>query len=136
MKLYDKPCRECGRMMYQVAKNRVLCYDCAMVIDQIRKQRKAAEHSKMPLINKPCMVCREIQRGATVRKLRWPKCKDRRAKLRSQTGIKYKAELTKLFRSQARPGHAPPQERLNECALKAEQEGLSYGYYVLKHGLY
>lgn len=136
MKLYDLPCKGCGKIMQQVARNRLFCPECAMIRSNIRKAHDYAMKKSTHIIDKPCEDCGEMMYGVTKQKHICPKCKVQRAKMRKLFGVKRQSELDEILQRSARPGHAPKLSSLEETALKADQEGLSYGYYVLKHGLF
>ena len=131
---FDKPCEDCGKMMYQVTAGRRFCDEC---LQRREKQRDSlpyhAKYHRGERMNKPCAYCGKMMYNVSGQKLYCDACLKLREKLRKRGEFPPVAEVLKQT---AKPGHAPKTHDLNSDALNAWKEDLSYGYYILKHGLF
>lgn len=131
---YDKPCEMCGEMMYGVVSYRRFCPKCSLIRSKKRNkvQRPSGYHVGQ-LYNIPCVICGTMMYGVHGAKQYCPACLKMRVKLRKKGEF---PPVIEVLKQTAKPGHAPKNHSLNEDALNADREGLSYGYYILKHGLF
>ena len=129
MKIVDKPCERCGEMMFSVASIQKYCPNCRKAVYVEHNQasnEKRREERKSNAVEKRCEFC-----GKTFKTSRGNKiycspeccCKAQNA-----------ADGTPMLEPPRRM--PPPKISADEVTAAANAEGLSYGQYSVKHGLY
>lgn len=128
MKIVDKQCERCGEMMFSVASNQKYCPNCRKAVDV--EQQKAAtekrrEERKRRTVEKHCEFCGKAFETSNKKKIYCsPECCS-------------KAQNAAGGRSMLEPSRRkPPKISADEVTAAANAEGLSYGQYSVKHGLY
>ena len=128
MKIVDKPCERCGEMMFSVAPNQKYCPNCRKAVDV--EQQKAAtekrrEERKRRTVEKHCEFCGKAFETSNRKKIYCsPECC---SKAQNAAGGRIVLEP---------PRRKPPKISADEVTAAANAEGLSYGQYSVKHGLY
>ena len=129
MKIVDKPCERCGEMMFSVASIQKYCPTCRKAVEagyrkaSYEKRRNAR---KSNAVEKRCEFC-----GKT---------------FKTSRGNKIYCSLECCHKAQNAAGGTPmlepprrmppPKISADEVTAAANAEGLSYGQYSVKHGLY
>ena len=129
MKIIDKPCERCGEMMFSVASIQKYCPNCRKAVEvEKRKARteKRRNARKRTLFEKRCEFC-----GKTFKT-------SRGNKIYCSSECCSKAKNAAGGRSMLEPPRRmpPPKISADEVTAAANAEGLSYGQYSVKHGLY
>ena len=129
MKIVDKPCERCGEMMFSVASIQKYCPNCRKAVDveqqkaEIEKRRNAR---KSNAVEKRCEFCGKTFKTSRGNKIYCsPECC---SKAKNAAGGRIV-----LGPSRRMP---PPKISADEVTAAANAEGLSYGQYSVKHGLY
>ena len=129
MKIVDKPCERCGEMMFSVASIQKYCPNCRKAVEvEQRKARteKRREARKRRTVEKHCEFCGKAFETSSRKKIYCsPECCS-------------KANNAAGGRSMLEPPRRmpPPKISADEVTAAANAEGLSYGQYSVKHGLY
>ena len=129
MKIVDKPCERCGEMMFSVASIQKYCPNCRKAVEvEQRKARteKRREERKRRTVEKHCEFCGKAFETSNRKKIYCsPECGS-------------KANNAAGGRSMLEPPRRmpPPKISADEVTAAANAEGLSYGQYSVKHGLY
>ena len=129
MKIVDKPCERCGKMMFSVASIQKYCPNCRKAVEvEQRKARteKRREERKRRTVEKHCEFCGKAFETSNRKKIYCsPECC-------------IKAKNAAGGRSMLEPSRRmpPPKISADEVTAAANAEGLSYGQYSVKHGLY
>ena len=129
MKIVDKPCDRCGKMMFSVASIQKYCPNCRKAVDV--EQQKAAnekrrEERKKLTVEKRCEFCGKAFETSNKKKSYCsPECCHKAHNAAGGTPM--------LEPPRRMP---PPKISADEVTAAANAEGLSYGQYSVKHGLY
>ena len=129
MKIVDKPCERCGEMMFSVASIQKYCPNCRKAVDV--EQQKAAtekrrEGRKRRTVEKHCEFCGKAFETSSKKKIYCsPECC---SKAQNAAGGTPMLEPPRRM--------PPPKISADEVTAAANAEGLSYGQYSVKHGLY
>ena len=132
MKIVDKQCERCGEMLFRVPSIQKYCPTCRKVVDveqhkaSNEKRKKAA---KSQTVEKRCEFC-----GKTFRTSRGNKIFCSFDCCRKAHNAQNAAEGTHILEPPRRM--PPPKISADEVTAAANAEGLSYGQYSVKHGLY
>ena len=129
MKIVDKPCERCGEMMFSVASIQKYCPNCHKAVEvgyrqASREKRRNARKSNA--VEKRCEFC-----GKTFKTSRGNKIY---CSLECCYKAKNGADGTPMLEPPRRM--PPPKISADEVTAAANAEGLSYGQYSVKHGLY
>ena len=129
MKIVDKPCERCGEMMFSVASIQKYCPNCRKAVD-VEQQKAATEKHrnarKSNAVEKRCEFCGKTFKTSRGNKIYCsPECCDK---------AKNGADGTPMLEPPRRM--PPPKISADEVTAAANAEGLSYGQYSVKHGLY
>ena len=129
MKIVDKPCERCGEMMFSVASIQKYCPNCRKAVDV--EQQKAAtekrrEERKRRTVEKHCEFCGKAFKTSRGNKIY--------CSLECCYKAKNGADGTPMLEPPRRM--PPPKISADEVTAAANAEGLSYGQYSVKHGLY
>jgi hypothetical protein len=128
MKIVDKPCERCGEMMFSVAPNQKYCPNCRKAVEV--EQRKATtekrrEERKRRTVEKHCEFCGKAFETSNKKKIYCsPECC---SKANNAAG-------GRIVLGPSR--RKPPKISADEVTAAANAEGLTYGQYSVKHGLY
>ena len=129
MKIVDKPCERCGEMMFSVASIQKYCPNCRKAVDveqqkaEIEKRRNAR---KSNAVEKRCEFCGKTFKTSRGNKIYCsPECCSK---------AKNGADGPPMLEPPRRM--PPPKISADEVTAAANAEGLSYGQYSVKHGLY
>ena len=129
MKIVDKPCERCGEMMFSVASIQKYCPNCRKAVEvEQRKARteKRREDRKRLTVEKRCEFCGKAFETSNRKKIYCsPECG---SKANNAAGGRPMLEPPRRM--------PPPKIRADEVTAAANAEGLSYGQYSVKHGLY
>ena len=129
MKIVDKPCERCGEMMFSVASIQKYCPNCRKAVEV--EQRKAEtekrrEARKRLTVEKHCEFCGKAFETSNRKKIYCsPECG---SKANNAAGGRPMLEPPRRM--------PPPKISADEVTAAANAEGLSYGQYSVKHGLY
>ena len=129
MKIVDKPCERCGEMMFSVASIQKYCPNCRKAVEVEHNQasnEKRRNARKRTLFEKHCEFCGKTFKTSRGNKIYCsPECCS-------------KAHNAADGRSMLEPPRRmpPPKISADEVTAAANAEGLSYGQYSVKHGLY
>ena len=128
MKIVDKPCERCGEMMFSVASNQKYCPNCRKAVEVEYRQalsENRREERKWRTVEKHCEFCGKAFETSNMKKIYCsPECCS-------------KAHNAAGGRSMLEPlRRMPPKISADEVTAAANAEGLSYGQYSVKHGLY
>ena len=129
MKIVDKPCERCGEMMFSVASIQKYCPNCRKAVDveqQKARTEKRREERKRRTVEKHCEFCGKAFKTSN------------KKKVYCSRGCCSKAHNAAGGRSMLEPLRRmpPPKISADEVTAAANAEGLSYGQYSVKHGLY
>ena len=129
MKIVDKPCERCGEMMFSVASIQKYCPNCRKAVDV--EQQKAAnekrrEERKRRTVEKHCEFCGKAFETSRGNKIYCSEECERKAQNASKN----------VLMTHQRRRIPPPKISADEVTAAANAEGLSYGQYSVKHGLY
>ena len=129
MKIVDKPCERCGEMMFSVASIQKYCPNCRKAVD-VEQQKAATEkrrkERKPNAVEKRCEFCGKTFKTSRGNKIYCsPECCSK---------AKNAAGGTPMLEPPRRM--PPPKISADEVTAAANAEGLSYGQYSVKHGLY
>ena len=128
MKIVDKPCERCGEMMFSVASNQKYCPNCRKAVEvEYRKveSKKRRNARKSNAVEKRCEFCGKAFETSSSKKIYCsPECC---CKAHNAAGGRSILEP---------PRRMPPKISADEVTAAANAEGLSYGQYSVKHGLY
>ena len=129
MKIVDKPCERCGEMLFRVPSNQKYCPTCRKAVDV--EQQKAAnekrrEKRKRRTVEKHCEFCGKAFETSS------------RKKIYCSLDCCHKAHNAAGGTPMLEPPRRmlPPKISADEVTAAANAEGLSYGQYSVKHGLY
>ena len=129
MKIVDKPCERCGEMMFSVASIQKYCPNCRKAVEvEQRKARteKRREDRKRLTVEKRCEFCGKAFETSNRKKIYCsPECG---SKANNAAGGRPMLEPPRRM--------PPPKISADEVTAAANAEGLSYGQYSVKHGLY
>ena len=129
MKIVDKPCERCGEMMFSVASIQKYCPNCrkAVEVEQRKaKTEKRREARKRLTVEKHCEFCGKAFETSSRKKIYCsPECC---SKAKNAAGGRPMLEPPRRM--------PPPKISADEVTAAANAEGLSYGQYSVKHGLY
>ena len=129
MKIVDKPCERCGEMMFSVASIQKYCPTCRKAVDveqQKATNEKRREERKKLTVEKRCEFCGKAFETSSKKKIYCsPECCSKAHNAAGGTPI--------LEPPRRMP---PPKISADEVTAAANAEGLSYGQYSVKHGLY
>ena len=129
MKIVDKPCERCGEMMFSVASIQKYCPNCRKAVEvEQRKARteKRRNARKSNAVEKRCEFCGKTFKTSRGNKIYCsPECC-----IKAQNA----AGGTPMLEPPRRM--PPPKISADEVTAAANAEGLSYGQYSVKHGLY
>ena len=129
MKIVDKPCERCGEMMFSVASIQKYCPNCRKAVEvEKRKARteKRREERKRLTVEKHCEFCGKAFETSSRKKIYCsPECC---SKAKNAAGGRSILEPPRRM--------PPPKISADEVTAAANAEGLSYGQYSVKHGLY
>ena len=129
MKIVDKPCERCGEMMFSVASIKKDCPNCRKAVDveqRKAKTEKRREERKRRTVEKHCEFCGKAFETSSKKKIYCsPECCSK---------AKNGADGTPMLEPSRRM--PPPKISADEVTAAANAEGLSYGQYSVKHGLY
>ena len=129
MKIVDKPCERCGEMMFSVASIQKYCPNCRKAVEVERQKARTEKRRnarKSNAVEKRCEFC-----GKTFKTSRGNKiyCSSECC-----SKAKNAAGGTPMLEPPRRM--PPPKISADEVTAAANAEGLSYGQYSVKHGLY
>ena len=129
MKIVDKPCERCGEMLFGVPSIQKYCQTCRKAVEIEHRQatnEKRREERKKLTVEKHCENC-----GKTFET-------SRGNKIYCSLECCHKAHNAAGGRSMLEPPRRmpPPKISTDEVTAAANAEGLSYGQYSVKHGLY
>ena len=129
MKIVDKPCERCGEMMFSVASIQKYCPNCRKAVEvehRKAKTEKRREERKRRAVEKHCEFCGKAFETSSMKKIYCsPECC---SKAKNAAG-----GMSMLEPPRRMP---PPKISADEVTAAANAEGLSYGQYSVKHGLY
>ena len=129
MKIVDKPCERCGEMMFSVASIQKYCPNCRKAVEvehQKAKTEKRRNARKLLTVEKHCEFCGKAFKTS------------RGNKIYCSSECCSKAKNAAGGRPMLEPPRRmpPPKISADEVTAAANAEGLSYGQYSVKHGLY
>ncbi len=128
MKIVDKPCERCGEMMFSVAPNQKYCPTCRKAVEveqQKAKTEKRRNARKSNAVEKRCEFCGKTFKTSRGNKIYCSEECERKAQNAAGGRIVLGPSRRK-----------PPKISADEVTAAANAEGLSYGQYSVKHGLY
>ena len=129
MKIVDKPCERCGEMMFSVASIQKYCPTCRKAVEVEHLQalsEKRQEERKLRTVEKHCEFCGKAFETRSRKKIYCsPECC---SKANNAAGGTPMLEPPRRM--------PPPKISADEVTAAANAEGLSYGQYSVKHGLY
>lgn len=132
-----KICEYCGEPIHDATSRQKYHRDCAT---KAAKEREQTRYVKKPDVIKCARCGIEVHRNGTMRKY-CPECakiafkeQNKAAYIRRRKGIY--SDSTKKAKTPNIPQTSAPKLSLAEVDRLAKAEGLSYGQYSVKHGLY
>ena len=129
MKIVDKPCERCGTPLFRVPSIQKYCQTCRKAVEVEHRQalsEKRQEERKQRTVEKHCEFCGKAFETSRGNKIYCSEACERKALNASSNALmKYK-----------RKRMPPPKISADEVTAAANAEGLSYGQYSVKHGLY
>ena len=129
MKIVDKPCERCGKMMFSVPSIQKYCQTCRKAVEIEHRQatnEKRREERKKLTVEKRCEFCGKAFETSSKKKIYCsPECC---SKAHNAAGGTPMLEPPRRM--------PPPKISADEVTAAANAEGLSYGQYSVKHGLY
>ena len=129
MKIVDKPCERCGEMMFSVASIQKYCPNCRKAVEvehQKARTEKRRNARKSNAVEKRCEFCGKTFKTSSRNKIYCsPECG---SKANNAAGGRPMLEPPRRM--------PPPKISADEVTAAANAEGLSYGQYSVKHGLY
>ena len=129
MKIVDKPCERCGEMMFSVASIQKYCPNCRKAVEvehQKAETEKRRNARKSNAVEKRCEFCGKTFKTSRGNKIYCsPECC---SKAHNAAGGTPMLEPPRRM--------PPPKISADEVTAAANAEGLSYGQYSVKHGLY
>ena len=129
MKIVDKPCERCGEMMFSVESNQKYCPNCRKAVEieyQKAKNEKRRNARKQRTVEKRCEYCGKTFETSRGNKIYCSEECERKAQNASKNALM-------TYKRKRMP---PPKISADEVTAAANAEGLSYGQYSVKHGLY
>ena len=129
MKIVDKPCERCGTPLFSIPSIQKYCPTCRKAVEiEYRKaeNEKRRNARKQRTVEKRCEYCGKTFETSNNKKIYCsPECC---SKAHNAAG-----GMSMLEPSRRMP---PPKISADEVTAAANAEGLSYGQYSVKHGLY
>ena len=129
MKIVDKPCERCGEMMFSVASIQKYCPNCRKAVEVDKRKARTEKRRnarKSNAVEKRCEFCGKTFKTSRGNKIYCSlECCHKAHNAAGGTPI-----LEPPRRMQ------PPKISADEVTAAANAEGLSYGQYSVKHGLY
>ena len=128
MKIVDKPCERCGEMLFRVPSIQKYCPTCRKAVEVEHRKaenEKRREERKKLTVEKRCVNCGKTFETSRGNKIYCSEECERKAQ--------NAAGRTKAQEPERMP---PPRLSADEVTAAANAEGLSYGQYSVKHGLY
>ena len=129
MKIVDKPCERCGEMLFRVPSIQKYCQTCRKAVEVEHRQatnEKRREKRKRRTVEKHCEFCGKAFETSS------------RKKIYCSFECCHKAHNAAGGTPMLEPPRRmpPPKISADEVTAAANAEGLSYGQYSVKHGLY
>ena len=129
MKIVDKPCERCGEMLFRVPSIQKYCPTCRNAVEVEHRQatnEMYREERKSNAVEKRCEFCGKTFKTSRGNKIYCsPECC---SKAKNAAGGRSMLEPPRRM--------PPPKISADEVTAAANAEGLSYGQYSVKHGLY
>ena len=129
MKIVDKPCERCGEMLFRIPSIQKYCPTCRKAVEVEHRQALSEtrkEERKQRTVEKHCEFCGKAFETSRGNKIYCSEACERKAN--------NAAGGTPMLEPPRRM--PPPKISADEVTAAANAEGLSYGQYSVKHGLY
>ena len=129
MKIVDKPCERCGTPLFRVPSIQKYCPTCRKAVEVEHRQalsERRQEERKQRTVEKHCENCGKTFETSRGNKIYCSEECERKAQNASKN----------VLMTHKRRRMPPPKISADEVTAAANAEGLSYGQYSVKHGLY